>query len=369
MVSIKKGMQGFGRWLFNIKEKRETYTPIDPEQIKKDETIKALYLKLQSRDAELARKLADEREEIEEDKKRDLEDELKLKLNEQKAELRDQKFKNVFSFLKFYQKLFKDSKFRNQLEIVDRDDETVFAKFGDFRIVDGGKIALVDAQDNLICMGKQLSHIVYKPDSLSNQIKRKKISIPFDKNFVRIPDVEEILVPNVTKNADGEYQHTVESQQPFIEAIKEREELIDEKAEEVERLESIVISLNRKLSDLQRTNRIYESQSQVNQSELSKAADISLQHIAKMGDIHRRMVTLQEYQVLHETMIHGLQQVNTTLLSQQEEMGTKTEFRKALMLVQEMLRNAKDLAPRVVHEHIQPEPQKTLPIQPGEVLK
>ena len=176
------------------------------------------------------------------------------------------------------------------------------------------------------------------------------IAIPYDSEFKPAPNIEEVMVPEVTYDEEKkEYNHSTEYQEPFIDAIIKREELIREKSDEVERLEAVHAKLKRRIDDLERTNRVFNNQQHVVEVELSKAADISMQHIARMSDLHRRMITLQEYNVMNEQMVKGLQEVNEILRKKSEEMGSNTEFRRAHALVIQMLKDAKDLAPRVVH--------------------
>lgn len=118
--------------------RKTVYTPLNEEEIKTNEKIKALAQKVQSQQSQLARVQAKEKEKQDREKERDKESEVNKKLKEQELDLKAKKYGKKIKLSKFYKHLLADKKFKNKLEICDKNDEVVLGKFGDFVILEGG---------------------------------------------------------------------------------------------------------------------------------------------------------------------------------------------------------------------------------------
>lgn len=363
----------FWNWLWSVPQKKVVVQPITPEDMRQNKLIQQLQLQKQGLEAELAKNQAEKRIEEEEEKKKNVEDELKGKLQEQKQELKNRKFKHTVSLRKLFVILEKNKRLGDAIEITDKDDKKIFGIFEDIVLIDDGKtvyMAITNREGNIICMGRKPTDIIYKPASLNQLPKRLRIAVPLDEHGQRIQDLEEIFVPDLIRDDNNKaYIPTKEFNQPIVQALAKREDIIRDQKDEIERYERLLISLQAELDNIKMANISYKNQVDVMRSELSQAMNVSLEFTNKTGDMHRRLMTLQEYNLMYETMTSGLKKVNEELVKANEEMGSKTEFRKALLLNQELLRFAKDFVPRVIHEHHEAEPQKIAPVQPGEVIK
>lgn len=365
----------FGKWLFNIKDKKEVVQPISPEDMRQNKLINQLQLKNQGYEAELAINQAEKKEIEDKEKKRNIEEELKQKLQEQKLELKSNKLKHIVSLRKMFNTLERNRKLADSIEIMDSEYKKSFGIFGDIAIIDDGKrisLALLDNENpaNIITSGLTMKDIISKPASLNNIQKRLAIACTLDENGVKVIDVNDMLVPDLIRDDENKmYVKTKEYEEKITKALAKRDNIINSQREDIEREERLRIELERELRDTKMANSSFKNQVDNMKSDLSQALDVSMQYTTKSADIHRRLTTLQEYQVMHEAMVEGLKNVNEALRKASEEMGKNTEYRKALVMIQELMRNAKELTPRIIHEHHEPEPVKTPQVQPGEIIK
>jgi len=223
---------------------------------------------------------------------------------------------------------------------------------------------------NLLSAGAELRSVIYKPESLANQLKRKRILLPYDKHGNKFPDIEEELVPECYYDEiEDKFKWTSERRVPFKDAIASREAQLSESREYIEHIEQTNIDLKNRLRDLERAKKLLDSQAEVSQTELSKAMERSIQFESKIGDMQMQVVQLTETKAINERLISGLEVVNNDLLKKTEEMGLKTDFRKALDLVQYLIAWSKNQLGKtyVQQQTVTPqEPEKK--VQPGEKL-
>lgn len=349
------------------KKERDIVYPINPEKIGDNKLIKELSQALQGRDAQLSKITAKRREEKDKKNKEEEEQEEIKKILDVEKEIKEKKYENTVFFGDFYKKFFKDKKFRTELEIVDKDDCTIFGKFGDFIIINGDEVGIVDNQKKIVIHGKTFRDIIYKPEGLKNQWKRKRICLSVDKNFKRIQDLENLEIPDVKADDMGNYRETEELQQKAKELLIYRDEIIRQKSEKVERLENSNIRLVARVRDLTRAVRVLNNKTDVSETELSKAMEKSIQFEQKVNDQQMQIVKLNNYKNLLESMKDKLETINQELLEKVEETGMKSEFRKALDTVQNLIDWAKDKIPKTYIENL-PAPVRQQ-VQPGEPMK
>lgn len=368
--TIKKGTIRAFKIIFNIKSQRQPVAyPLDPELIKANKQFQEVIKGFNSRDAQLSEVFAQKRAESEAKKKLDSEQEVIKKINEQNREIKLKKFKDSFSFSKFYTKLSKDKKFRNSFELVDRDDSVILGKFGDFLVLPNGHLAVTNSLGEVMAYGSTLRNLVYKPGSMSNQARRKRFLLACDKDFVFYPDVEEHEVEEGFYDEKiGKIRWAKIREKPFKVAIVERETKIQDLKEYGEHLEQKISDLTGKIGDLTRANNVLNRSAENSQTELSKAMERSIQFEQKMSDMQMQVVRLNEVKSLNEKIINTLEGINSELLEKAEEMGVKTEFRKALDSVQGLIDWAKDKIPKTIIQTPIPEKEPREPVKPGQPI-
>lgn len=344
-----KAFKKFFDWLFGKHPSRHLVTPLEEELVKKDKQVRELSKKLQSYDAQLS-KISAEKEREKEKGREGEEDEIIIgELKRQRKEIETKKMGDVVSFRKIYLQLFKNKKYKN-IEVVDRDDKTVLGYFKDFVVLPtNGMIGLQNTEDRIMSYGPTLRQVIYKPESLANQFRRKRILLPCNENYEFIPDIEEIEMPECIYDPyKGKIKWARIRKKPLKDMIKEREEIIKEKEDYVEKIEQDKVDLVRDTRDLKRALKVQKNISENSQSELSMAMDKSIQFEQKIGELQMRVIQLQEVKNINEKLISSLERINEELLEQTEEMGTQTEFRRALTTVKNTIDWARDKIPREV---------------------
>lgn len=380
-MSLKSALAGIGKFalkILNVRGKNVHTTPI-PEDLKKDKVVKELTLENTTLKAQIARTNAEIREKKEEVKEEELEEEIKEKLQEQSKRFKEEKLKRNVSFGTFYNKFLSKARFRNKLEVTDKYGEHIFGKFKDFRIIEGEKFALfIQDEKNtekgrLLVSSRILNQVLYKPLSLG---KRYVIAIPYNKDLQYLPDLDNVLIHDVTPNADYDpniedsidnkpYALTSEYEAPFIDLLLKREELISEKNNEIERLERTLRDMHRKVANISRQLQIYKKNEELASVDLSKATNMSIQHMSQIGEWNKRLTVLQEDNLVKEDILNSLSRIKDTLMDKAERSQSQTKDEIAIETLTELQERLKHFAPRVVHEHIESEPEPKELSKPG----
>lgn len=343
MVSLAKK---FINYLLAKDKHREKVYPIDEELIERDKIVNEMSKKLQAYDAQLSKISAEENLKKIYQSDKDKQKDKIIELQEQKNDMLNKRYSNVVSLKKILCSLDLRKK-KGSIDITDRNGNVILGKFKDLVILNNGMMGLKDSKDKILSMGYNIRQVIQKPESLFNQISRGIISIPCNEDYIFIPDIEEIKVPECTYDiSSGKIKWAQVREKPIKQMIIEREELIRDKNLYIEKLEQDNIDLNRKNNDLKRSLTVYKKRSEASETDLSKALDKSLQFENRIGELQTRIINLQEANILNERLVSGLKQVNQELLDKAEEMGVKTEFRKALDMIQSTLSWAKTITPK-----------------------
>lgn len=357
----------FFDWLLS-KPKIVKVSPLDEENIRKDKQIREMAKALKARDAQLAKEQA--KKKLIEEKKKDIrkEEELAQELNEQKQEILKEKFEGGSSLMKFYAHYLKSKRFRKRLVIVDREDSKELARFGDFVTLPGGYFGITDHGGNVLVYGKQLKDIIYKPDSLANQFKIGRIRLPCTKDWVFIPDIEEVEMPEMTmefaKNGGIKWARVQKSKLKQI--IIDRELIMRDYEEQIEHYENSIIGLKRELVDAKRSLRVAINSSEVAQSELSKMTEKVMTFEQRIGDFQMQIINLTQLKTINERMVETLERVHADLLERVEELGVKPESQKILNTLQSTIEWAKrNTAETIIEQPMKEEAPKSI-VQPGQ---
>src|SRR6185503_5374287 len=223
-----------------------------------------------------------------------------------------------------------------------------------------------DINGNVISYGKQLSHVFYKPDSLENQIRRGRILTPYDKDYNIVPDMEEVEIPEKIFHQEEQRFYETRILTKKIKAqLIEKDKEIRERTDYAQALEHTNLKLNQKLNDALRTLSFLQNSTDNSQSELSKAMDKSMQFEVKVGDMQRKIVQLTEMKAHNEETILRMEAVIDKLLAKVEEMGDKSDFRKALETVKEVIDYAKTRLPKTITIQSPAEEKPREPTIPG----
>ena len=270
----------FDYWLKKLIGRRETIvTPLDPDLVKKDEIVKAQQQKIAGLTAELGKLKAKEHEEKEEDKKKDKDQILIKKLREKEKIINE----NVSSNLISLNLLLKDAsskRLRGQIRIVDRDGKFVDI-FGGIGISENEYLTLLNETGHMIIKGREIRHIIYKPEGLVESILAKRIQIPYilDKNLnlVYDADLENLDHPDMVRNENDHVYDMTEEKTAKVKnlLIKKGNEILRLRGDK-EKLEHIVTELKTELDDFSRGNRILEHERNILQTHLSKAMEYEI---------------------------------------------------------------------------------------------
>lgn len=347
--------------------KSEVLVPLDAESIKLNDQLKALTQMKTARDAQIAALMADKHAESHESKSDEKEQEFIKRLRDQEKELKNKETTQSFSFSKF----LNDKRNRNRIEVVDRNDQEVLGLFGDL-ITIGDEMAITDIHGNILVKGKNISHIIYRPETLGNQVKRLKISIPYlmDENsqLQFVPDLESLEHPDVIYNKKNQqYEVTDEKYDKVRNLLINKDKKIRELRAEKERLESVTIDLKSELDDALSGNLILKNQTDNSQSRLSQAMGMTLQFETKVGDLQRQITLLTELKALYETQIVKLESINEQLLVKSENLGVKTHFEREYAQILDIISDLRDKMPQTVNLIQEPEKIKQ-EIAPGQPL-
>jgi len=371
---------------FSGDKSKRVYTHLDEKTLKENEIIADLKKKNSSLEAQIMHSLVKEkakRDNVSEKKK---ENEFNRKLQEQKEELHARKRGKVIDLGKFYYMVFfgrkppRDiytaySKWAKRLEICDKNDEIVLAKWGGFGITTGGKLAIIDDNKELMSYGRTLSHILHKPDAFENMARRGRFLIPMDKDGNWIEDIEYQEVPEPLSAEYDEKTGKIKlinwskvKTSEVVKVIADKMELIHGLEEELESKESLLIKLNARVNDLNRTLNASSHKEEIAQSELSRNLGRFMQNEQAVGDMHIQITKLTEQMAMYKSLLDRKDEIIDRMMEKLTLTGEpKADLIKAE--IQHDLQTYKKILPQTV-QIIQEVPvEQKHSVQPGEVIK
>jgi len=361
-MTIASSIQGFGKWLFNIKDDVKLRYPLDEELIRREEVIKAQQKQIHGRDAQLAKRYAQDREKEEQDSSEEYQKVIAHKLQEQGKKIRSNKFKHTFSLRYFMNKCGtekKPTKFAKAIDVTDKDDSTNFGKFGDILIADNGYFLLTDVNGVILGMAKDITQLIWKPDGLENYMKRKRIPLAVDSELNSVPDLEEEEHPDVMYDQEeDEYRETETRMRPVKEMLIERDEKLREMHRYTERMEKMNIDKDHKINSLNRALKLLENRSNLSQTELSSVLDKAMQFETKVGDMQSKIIKLSEIKTYLESSSDRHQYIIKNLLDKLEKHGDKTMQEWVKAETKDDINFYKGILPEVTIEKEVPEVQQ-----------
>ncbi len=338
-------IQKFGASLFNIGPRgASTSYPLDPDLIDRDKLVNVMAKKLQSQDAQLSKIYADQNLKQQQLNQEDFDREQIQELNRQEKESKKDKFEGTIFLRDAYKNILFKNKLYNKIQLTDRDGKKSFGRFGDFVLIPNIGFGITERDsNNIISYGPTLDHIIYKPESIGNQLMLGQIRLPIDENFQHLPDIEKVKVPECMRDDEtGEIVWAKVAEKPLLEMVQEKEDTISEQQLYIEKIEYDKVDLVSKNRDLSRALGIEQNTSETSQTELSKAMDKSFQFEQKIGGLQMRVIQMQAMKVINDKLIETLEKVKGELLEKLELEGSSTALRKAKDEVQQMITWAKD---------------------------
>lgn len=355
------------KWLFNIEvDDRQTIgVPLDSDI---NQENKALRQENASLKAQTGKALAKLKEISEEDKEKNKEQEIIKELNKSNREIFLNRFGQTVSLTKFFREFIHNRKFRESLELTDKDDKEVLSKLGDILVTENGELLVVDIHGNPMSHGNKLSNIIYNPATFGMQLKRGRLLMPYDKDFNPAQYLEDLEVNDVTFDKDlQEPRETTEFRGKVKDLLIQKVKKIYEQTDDIARLEGAITKLNTEVVDLKRAKKFWQNKAETNESELSQALASSTQFDSRLADMHRSNAKLQDYKVILEQRNEIQQQVINKIMSRLEQ-SDKTLYETVTEDIKGLIEWAKTVVPETVQ--ITPEaPKKEVRIpNPGETI-
>lgn len=351
MNPIKKVVKSFKRWVFNKKFKpsRDRLLTHHADEVEQSIREKELVKKVAGLEGQLSKIKADKREKTYEDK--NLIDELKLvtELKEKSDEIKHKKHEDIFSLDSISRKLANNKKLK--IEIVDKDDSKRFDYFRDFVVMNNGNVGIRGKSGEVWAEGETLSDIIWKPETLRNQIRRKRIQLCYDKNFKLIPDLEKIMMPEIGYDEDKkEFFETEQVMRPFKEMLIERTRENHGLLEKLSYLEKVNEILNKKVQSIEQSWKVLKMRSEIADSETYKAIESTLSSLRVVGDMARDNAILQSSKLTADELTEKKDLIIQSLMDTLEDEEGKTSKQKAEDAWKLMFSFAKKNSPKTIIE-------------------
>lgn len=358
----------FFRWLTNSDKPEKILTPYNPD-VEENIIIKEQAKKIQALEGQISKIRADKvREKVIRD---NVSSEIELieELQKKSQSIEREKYHRPFSLLAFYKRLLTNKNFAEKLELVDKDDKKVFDKFKTFVILDNGSIAIMGKSGEVWAEGNNLDEIIFKPETFKNQIRRGRITLPYDENFNYIPDLEKVMMPEMSYDEEEDKWNISEERLvPFKEMIIDRDKRIFELREDKKFNEQTIADLRNKVREIDLAVRSWKSQAETSKAELSIALESARDTSSKMAEINRNYVVAQEQKLIVDNLNEKLNNILDKLAEQLEDEKSKTALRLAKDEIQADIGWARTQIPKEIHNTIVQESDEPPPLRDGQVL-
>lgn len=333
---IKEKLKGAWDWVFNpIPKRKIKHIMLDEESVKKHNVIRGLA----NQAAELKGKLA--RYEVEEGKRREREkdleeeEEVKIFLNKNKKEIIRKTMPKFFSLQRFYNKLYKDKKFREKLGIYSFDRSKKLHKFGDMGFTSTGNFVILDNEMNVVLDMPKLNDIFQSVGALGNDIRDGKIPVNLDKEGEWIENFMVYEAPQLTK-IGSKLKYQKARKRPVYQIIRDYNKQIGEKNAELEEQDLLITELENKLDNLERTSRVEMNKAETLATELSKSEKRADAVEKNFRDLENEVIKMRQNKEIDEDNLEKLENQLVKMRKEAEREGTKLNTDKALSLIREI---------------------------------
>jgi len=355
MNPIKKAVRGFGKWVINKKSKpsRDRVKTYFGDEVEQSIREKELIKKVAGLEGQLSKIQADKRIKKVDDK--NLIDELGLinEIKDKSNEIEHKKHDGTFSLGAIAIKLSENKKLK--IEIVDKDDSRKFDYFKDFVVMNNGNIGIRGKSGEVWAEGKELSDIIWKPETLKNQFKRKRIQMCYDKDFKFIPDLEKLMMPEIGYDEDSEeFFESERDMRPFKEMLMERTQEINKLTERNAYLDKVTELKNKKIQQIEQSWTILKQRSEIADSETSKAIGSTIDSLKAIGSMARENAVLQDQKLTSDELTEKKDLIINALMDTLEDEEGRTAQQKAKDAWKLMFAFAKKNAPKTIIENNTP---------------
>ena len=369
-------IKSFFRWMTNADVKERILTEFNPDIESKDEEIKKLllvtkelYKKNQSLEGQLSKIIANKKSKETEQLNKIEDIELIKELKENSKEIERKKYDGSFALIELFKELRDNKKFRENFELVDRNDKKVFDIFYSFVILPNGNIGIQGRSGEIWSEGRTLNEVLFKPETIKNQIRRKRLLLPYDENYNYIPDLEKLETKEITYNEKDEiWEISDERTKPFISCLIERDKSIHQLRKDKAHHEQVITDFREKLKDMELAKESWKNQVEFNKSQLHLALDNEKQTTAVLGRLQRDLVVSQQQKEISDELKDKLRIALDKIVEELEENLSQTTERRKKDEVMRDLEWAKTILPEkttVIEEEKLERPK----ITPGEVIR
>lgn len=360
------GLIDLTRSIFGLppKDKRtHFYKEVDESRTPQEQ---ALRLELATLKAQLSHQSAQKKAETEEEKDKEIEQKVIKDLKEQERNINKDRIGETVSL----RRLLQNDNLLKNIDIASYDDKDTFGKFGDILIAKkDGTLIITDENHNPLSRGDEIKDIIFKPDTLANQIKRRRILIPKDSNFNHKIDLENLEVNDVVYDSDTKtWMETDKLKGKVKDLLISRDKKRMRDAEYIERLELAQVNQKAKIDELSRAISVYKNLKENIGTELSQATNLSMQTISQIGEMQRKITNLTEIKVSYELTNNLKDNMINKLLDKIEEFGGSSAREIIQAEVYGNLEKAKKLLPETIIEQKE-EPKEPIHLpNPNEVI-
>lgn len=371
------------KWLFNQEKgyfDTQYVSPIDNEcQVQN----KAKDSEIGSLKGQLAKRIAEDMKAKDLEKSRNKKQEIIKDLESQKLKISKERFGEIVDLGRFFTDVYNG---KVKIDVTDCDDRNIFGQLSKFVISSKtGNVMFLDPYNNVISIGN-MSGLILKPETIGNQLKRKRILTPRDENFNMVRNIEDLEVGKLTFNEDEELtddegNYIIENgkkvkgvwHETEFEKIKVREYLIEQEerirdlADKNKILEISQVNQKRKIDDLNQTLQVFKLQKDNVNMELTNALNISNQAMTQIGDFQRENNKLTQYKALLESEIAVKDSIIEKLYSKIAEIGgdrIRDQLKEEVYSDVERMKRVLPESVNIIEPEIKPE--RRIP-KPGEV--
>lgn len=366
MAFAKKGVKNFFNWLTNKRPKKDRLLTTFGEETEWNQEKKELIKKNKALEGQLSKIQADGRKKAIGDK--DILEEIDLikELKEKSDVIEQKKYEGLFSLNSLFLKLSKNKNFK--VELTDKDDSKVFDYFKSFVVMPNGNIGIQGKSGEVWADGKTLNNIIWKPETIGTQVRRKRIQLAYDKDFQYIPDLEKLMMPEIKYDeSDGEFYESEQVMRPFKEMLIERTKEIHSLLEDKAHLEKTNELFHKKIQQIEQAFKVLKQRSEIADSETTKAIGTTIDSLRAIGSISRENAVLQDENLTIRELKEKGESIIEKLMETLEDEESKISAQKAKDDWQQMFQFAQKNAPTtIINNEVQEERVET--IKPGEQI-
>lgn len=332
------------RLRYKLKRKDRILTDIDEETIKKEKIIREQQKYIQSIEAQLSHQSAKER------KKRvdevNLQEDLSLirELEAKQEEIEKEKYYGSYNLATLFKNL---SKKKYHVDITDKEDKIIFDRLKTIRILNNGTLAIQGKSGQIWSEGNCLRDLIHKPESFKNQIKRKRILMPYDEKFNYTVDLNELEKGEMSYDTNTkEWNVGEEMRKKVTEMIKDRDVIIQELREDKRHHEQLISDLRNKIQDMELAKESWKSQAENSQKELSIALENEKQMSSQFNNVDRNFLVATENKNLLEQIKDKYENAFDEIAEEIEDEKSRTKIKRAKLEVWTDIKKAIKMVPK-----------------------